>query len=733
MSRPARLLLASIATLVAPLVLTLPPATAGPGTGLAAAQPGAAPGNRPAVGQGKPRTKSADRPAIGAGNLRVEIVDVSPDVPELDDDVTLRGTVGNVSAVAARDVSVMLRLSSTPLPNRSEIAAVLVSGTSTRYGNPLAGVTQSISTELAPGESASFTLKVAVDDLGLGPSGAYVLGVEARASTGSGVVAQDLDRTLLPWWPEDHPAQPLLLTTLWPLTGRPERDASGVLLSDDLAVDMSKAGRLDNLVAASAEHPADVATLLIDPELVEAAADMSAGYEVRVGDTTTAGTRSAEAETWLRSLDSIVSRSGSQATISIYGNPDVAAARRGKVLSTILAQRPEARRTVSSVLQLDAANEVVLAPGGFLDQPTLDALAEAGVAGVVLWDRAYPTAPPTTFTPSGNVAIPAAGASLPALLADSPVSDTLAMPMQSPADLTRARQRLLAETLVTVSELPATQRLLVVSPPEAWTPSAAAAHMVLGALSDPPWVVPTPVSAALAREPSTVARSLATYTDALRADELSTSYVASVHSQFEGLGEYSRVLSDPDDMPADASRAPTRAMGGYFRTNTQVAGQLIEAIDAQVDDFLRSIKVISSGSVTVSGTSGTIPVTIENAGPLPVTVGLTLTSTPAQLFLADPLPPVRIDAGRRTSLEVTAQVASGGPIQVDITIVDAAGEPFGKPAVLVVESAAYAGAARVLVRASLAFLVIAVVVHAVRRARRTGGKGSGNRTKESHD
>jgi hypothetical protein len=128
--------------------------------------------------------------------------------------------------------------------------------------------------------------------------------------------------------------------------------------------------------------------------------------------------------------------------------------------------------------------------------------------------------------------------------------------------------------------------------------------------------------------------------------------------------------------------------------------------------------VVSSGSITVSGASGTIPITIENAGPTEVTVGLELSSTPPQLFSAEPVEPFTIAPGRRTSVEVTAQVAAAGPIPVTVQLVTARGQAFGEPTVLVVESAAYANAARVLVQLALGALVLAVVVHGIRRARR---------------
>jgi hypothetical protein len=55
-------------------------------------------------------------------------------------------------------------------------------------------------------------------------------------------------------------------------------------------------------------------------------------------------------------------------------------------------------------------------------------------------------------------------------------------------------------------------------------------------------------------------------------------------------------------------------------------------------------------------------------------------------------------------------------VEVQLTTPD--GRDFGEPGELTVQSSAYANAAGILVRVALGALVLAVVVHGVRRARR---------------
>ena len=407
-----------------------------------------------------------------------------------------------------------------------------------------------------------------------------------------------------------------------------------------------------------------------------------------------------------------------EVTGSLYAQTDVVAAQRGKVLGRVLGQRRAVDAAASAALGRDLRGSVVLVPGGRADEATLSALARARVSSVVLTDSAVPLADPATFTPSGSIRLETGSGELPVLLADSAIGAALATPMTDRAAVTAVRQQLLAETLVIAGELPATQRLVVASPPARWSPPAAAAAMVLEVMGDTPWIVPTSVTQALDREPSTLPRSPVQYSDADRSAELPAGHVAEVRAQYRGVRDYEAIATDPDAVPATTSTAPSRLLGGFYRQAPDERAAVTAQVGRQVRALEQSVRVVSSGSITVSGASGTIPITVENAGTVPVSVGLRLTSTPAQLFTADPVPAFEIAPGRRTSVEVTAQVAAAGPIPVTIALTTPEGRTFGEPGQLTVRSSAYANAARILVRASLGLLVLAVAVHAVRRSRR---------------
>ncbi len=653
-------------------------------------------------------TQYAARHAIGAGSLAIAITSIEPAIPEPGDELVVQGTITNDSPTTVGDVAAILRISPTPLADRSEIPEVLA-GAGDRTGEPVSGTEDSVGAELEPGASRPFELRAEVDDLGLVGAGVYVTGAEAVGDAGSGRVRQDLDRTFLPWWREDSAIEPLLLTTLWPLTGAPMRDAEGILVTEDTAVEMSPGGRLSTMLDSGTADPGSV-SLVVDPESVEAAADLSDGYLVRRPDgSTQPGTRSSEVADWLDRLTTALGSADADAAATLYAWPDLDAAQRGRLLGVLLGQQPGLQAATDDVLDHDLAGPLVLAPAGVAQPSTLAALAEADVSAVVLSDAAAPLAERTFFTPSGNVLLHPEGATIPALLLDSGLSQTLAMPMGTSAEQTTVRQALLAQTLVTAAELPETPRLLVTGPAPTWEPPAGAAEMVVQALTDAPWVTPTSLAAALERDPSSLPRTLVAPSAEQESDELPAAHVARVRAQYRALRSYADVVSDPAVIPGVTSTAPARELGAWFRSHPGPRAALARFVSEHMQALTESVWVVSSGSITVSGASGTIPITIENAGPHPVRVGVQLSSSPPQLFEAEPVEAFTIEPERRTSVEVTAQVAAAGPIPVTIQLVTADGAPFGEPGQLVVESRAYANVARALVRLALAALLIAVV------------------------
>jgi hypothetical protein len=677
-----------------------------PGAGRASAVPVAATGE----------VDAAAREAVGSGELRVRIQEFSPDIPTEPDTLRISALVTNTGDLPARDVAAHLRVSPSQLSNRNEIPEV-IAGAGNRLGEVQWSSHKKITSSLAPGASVPIRLEAPVDTLPLGSAGVFVVGVEILGDTGSGVMRQDIDRTFLPWWPEGTDMSHLPLTTIWPVSSPPLQDLHGDPITDAPATEMSPAGRLDDLLQAVVRNPGAV-SLVIDPLTLTQANDLAAGYRVHEGGALVPGARSAEAGRWLRTATKAILDPANDARGMLPGLPDLVAARRGHLLRAALEERERSDSETTAILGRPLDASVALPPGGLLDPGTADRLAQAGVTLVALDDSALPLAQPDFFTPSGFVRLVTANGVLPALLSDAGMTAALAMPMATPSDRTAARQRLLAETLTTIAELPDTPRLIVAVPPSGWDPTGAGARMVTSTIATTPWIDPTPVSEALAREPSTLPRGPLQYSAEDAAVEIDPSRARGTRRHARGLADYSRILADSANHPRSADTVRSRGISSWWRSDPETGDALDAVLTEQIDELHSSVRVLSSGSITVSGSRGTIPVTVENVGPAPVLVGLGFVARPAQLFQADDVAPFRIDPGRRRSVEVEAEITAADLIPVEIEIRAPDGEAFGVPGQLTVRSSAYADAARVLVQVALAGLLLAVAVHGVRRARR---------------
>lgn len=644
-----------------------------------------------------------------------------PVVPKPTSTLRVRGSVVNTSEKPVSNVTVALRLSPTPLNSRSEIGEVL-SGNTTREGIRMASTMTTLTVELPPQASVDFTLEVPVDTLTLPQPGTYVTAVEALGDAGVGFERQALARTFLPWWPPGTEAQPIGLTLLWPLTGPALRDATGTYLDDELAVQMSTAGRLSNLVSGAAEAAGRV-TWVIDPQVVQAAQDMAGGYRVYIDPQTqqfTRGTRSSEAAAWLTALTVAVNDPGARVMSGLYADPDVEAAKEGGALGNLLSQQVPALAQMADILGRSASGNLVIAPGGNLSEPTLARLA-GHVSGVALAQAAMPTVQPVNYSPTGAAELTTEDGTLPAALLDGGLTAALAMPAESPQDAILLRQRILAETLTAALEAPNMERTLAGSPQPEWSATQTAIAGVLRA-TDVPWVKPVTAMSLLSNPDTGLSRVHAPLSQDQIDAQLPAGYVSAARANQRTVTSYRAMVSDSDEVPLAMQQAPTRQLSAFLRTRPTPRASMASLVSGQVAAAVDSVRVVSSGSITISGESGTIPVTVSNDGVSEVTVGLEFNSNPPQLFHAEPVAPFQIEPGKLTSIEVRATVAGAANVPVAIQLVAKNGRPVGEPTILVVRSAAYARVARVIVQLSLVLLVGAVAVHGVRRARRASRK-----------
>jgi hypothetical protein len=669
----------------------------------------------------------------GQPSIVIVIDSLLPIVPASGGSLRLEGRVINTINAPLTNVHVQLRRSSVPLTSRADVAAVTKADMSPAAGSPdglpLSATRQSVADTLAPGERRPFSIDIPFAQMGLATAGTYVLGIEAtgRESGVDGTDVRKADlRTFLPWFPTADSVTPVDLVWLWPLSDWPARTATGELLNNRTPVELSPGGRLDRLVTLGSRFR-DTVSWILDPALLQTAADMAKGYQVLRGDTPTLGDREDAADAWLAALRAATADAGARSIP--YADIDAAAVVRAGMSNDVVRAVTQGPGIAAAALKMPVPGGVYWAPFGRLDRTSTNVLDSAGVSTMILSSDALPASDHTQQTAGqATAALPTTVGTMRAVLTDSSLTDVLSAPQRTPSDIILARQQFLAHTALLATELPPGQgsRSVVVAPASVrWDPTVTLLAPLLRATRTAPWLNGQSLDDLLGLPVSTTSRQRSGYGSKAKAAELPAQYMARVSRATDRLATFTSILDDPSGISEPYSAAILRAESAAWRTNIAAGQDLVAHTSAELALAMGQVRVLSKGTITFSGDTGRVPVTISNNLDRSVTVGLALLGNPALRLSSEPLSGIRIEAGKMASVDIDARVIGGDPLAVDVQILTPEMAPYGKPARIEVTSTAYSRAAAWVVAVAFLAIVVFVVVGVTRRiakarAARTG-------------
>jgi hypothetical protein len=371
-----------------------------------------------------------------------------------------------------------------------------------------------------------------------------------------------------------------------------------------------------------------------------------------------------------------------------------------------------------AAIDTDGAGTVYWAPSGRIDPTTATLLASTGVSAVVLRDDALPALSDPGITPSGIVDLDTQVGRLRAVLIDSGLRTALTMPQRTQADQLLARQRFMAETAFIALEDPDIPRTIVAGPTgPRWSGDPQYLADLLSAVRLAPWVDTITMRDLIGAEPSSVTRLRAPYGEIERSRELPGEYIDRIMRAQESLALLRQVVDNAIDITEPIAAALLRSASAAWRSQEQTGSQLLTIIQNDLDDDAAKVNVVSRGTVTFSGNTGRIPITVANDFDRPVTVGLVVEGSPTARLQAQPLTPLQIGAGRRASLEVPVRIIGGEPLPVTVRLITAEGAEFGADAKITLQTTAYSRAALWVSIGAAVLLVLLVIADAVRRAR----------------
>lgn len=638
-------------------------------------------------------------------SVDVILTRMTPLNPQPSGTLRMAGRLRNRTDDDIVSIQVRLLLSSTPLATRSEIGATLL-GTTDGDGPPTLAVSEPIPL-LGPRGTADWSLDFPLDDLPLGLPGVYVAGAEVIGTGPDGLPQRlGLTRTFLPWYPEGS-TEALRLVWLWPVTGTPDRALDSLQLSEQAAAEMAPGGRLARIVRAGAGSRV---TWAMDPNVLQTAAEMAQGYEVvgERGSPPSTGAGSPLAEEWLADVRAATRDS---ATVAVpYALPDAEALQRSE-MGGVAAEATRAAAAAVREATGGGVDEVLAWPvSGFTTPRAARTYRRAGAAGILMADTAWPATPALTYTPDGFTT----WRGLPVVLADSGLKDALRMPQDSRSQSLLARQRFLAEVAMASGELPESRRSIVAAGDPLWAPASRFLRQTLRALDQAPYARLTRLPAAQ-RAAQEVPRTRLSYPPELRDAELPRDYLASVKRQRRVARRFQAVLTQPADLGYD--RAVARQASALWRGRQGTGEDLIRAVSGQLSTLTGQVRIPTTGTFTLPGDTGRIPVTVANDLDQDVVVGIRLeTDEPARLTAAD-VEPFEVPAGRKVSLEVEAKVVGSGTLPVRLQLTTPTGRRYGQPAPVEVRTTAYSRAAAYVVSGAFVLLAFLLGMNFVRRRR----------------
>ena len=696
--------------------------------------------------------------ADAVGPVTVVIDRLTPVVPRPDGRLRVEGRVVNTTSNAMDDVVIRLRLSSEPVTRRTQITRVRQSPLDTENQEPtpeqldqrtapdswpepadaIVEETQiNIDEAISPRGQAAFAIRIPFEDLPLAEPGVYALAIEVlgsrRGATGEATdERQGMLRTFLPWFPE--PVTPLQMVWLWPLADWPAQNADGVFLDSQTPDAIAPGGRLTSLVETGARQPRSV-NWIADPALLQSVQDMSDGYQILRGGQVVVGDRSDEATAWLSSLTDALNDARPPTTTSPvlrvlpYADIDASAVNRAGMPTDVVRAVTSSAPLSSVTLDQQVIGGTYWAPFGRIDPETADLVASAGVRTIILSGRAIPARDAYAGANTGRAVLSTSVGAVQAVLREPRMSALLTEPQRNRSDAIEIRQAFLAESGVLAGTIPedAASRAVVVGPDDIrWDPSGTVVNALLKATVTAPWMKPLTLTDLLDEPVNPLRRDRRDYGKQAKAAELPDAYMQDVRRTSDELAAFTSVLDNPIGISDTYAAALLRAESSAWRSEPTVGASLLNNISTQLSEQVAQIGVLSEGTVTFSGDSGRVPITIENSLDRTVTVGVQLRASPAIRLESEPLQGIQVEPGKKVSVDIEARVVGGNTLPVRVQLLTPDGTVFGEGARIDVASTAYARAAAWVVIVAFIAIVIFVVIGVARRIRLASTSGSSN-------
>jgi hypothetical protein len=679
--------------------------------------------------------------ASGRAALTVRVDSVQPAAITPGGLVVVTGTLRS-NGPSATHLHVVLRARG--LPNRADVAAVAASPDA--YGYALATEAEQAGgphRSVQPGHPQGFRATFAADKL-IGLSNpnyfAAALTVAVRGTTTTGDTATagttelgtaELAVPVVPVVPQAPPIVSLVV----PLTAPPTNPLGSDPLPSETTVERVEA-QLSGLVTGADEAGSGASwlTLAVDPALVEQLC-AAAGCDTHPALAAVPRKLAAHARSALALLRhaATATRTGIELTALPYADADIDALLRAGQSDRVDHLVGDAGTQLHDLLGIPAPHADPAIPfDGELTRAAVDELISLGTGTAIVSDAMLPVADAA----AGNVATPGAsaaltgshGLTLPALVTDRGLEALAgAADGGDPTKAASAAESLLAETAAITAERPnADQRAVVVLAPALWNASRSYVRALTYGLGTATWLEHDTLAHAAALQGVERTQTLVTSGDG----EVPGATIAAI----DALGDD---VAAATDLPSGPTKAATqqlqaavrepllaalaRASSAWWRSSPQDAVALTDAVHARTQQILHGISISVASSVLVTGSTGRVPVQLENTLGFAVAVKVVLSDSTGRLAPFShvfPLPAATQGHSGKAQEELTVTSRSAGRFAAQLQLATPSGVPLGDTQAFQVRSQNYGTIAVGITAGALFLLVVALIVRGFRALRR---------------
>jgi Family of unknown function (DUF6049) len=687
--------------------------------------------------------------AAGAANqppVSVAFTGLSPQWASPGTTISVTGSVKDTSPAAER-LTVQLLYSSVPIGSVSELQKSAAASATGQAGIPLPATWQS--PVLRPGASASWSIRVPVNALGLTSFGVYPLAAQVYDARGN-----PLNNTLtyLPYVPAkggpDGSSIPAAQKVSWvwpvidqPLLDEPWQSACSGPQAAALAQSLGSGGRLGQLLDAAG---ATAGTAVVQAQKAQAGSSHGAQ---RLGTVTEPAQSLSQHDAvtwavdpallvnvsalaqcgasepqWARAASAWLSRfkadtAGQPLFVTPYGDPNVTALIGAGYDGDVGNAYTYGRNLASQILGKDltppapgssTASTAGLAwsTGGPVSYTAAESLAgKDGISTLLAGTSAFPQQQASVLrTPDGG------GAYMNVLLASDSLTSLLGSAGTGQGSAFATAQQFLAETALLAQQKPSAP--IIVTPPQRWQPPAGLATQLLAETASAPWLSPASLTSL------TGAANVPTVQLPASAPGLSPLEQSQFGALDADVARQVALRAQPDpNLYLAVSTVESSAYSGRFR---ETALGMIGTVAGRMASQEQGVRIVAENRITLGGTKGSVPVSIDNHLPFPVRVTLQLSYSQADgmKVTASPPGPRTVPSHTAQTIRLRITAAQTGSTTITMTLLNQANQPLASPSVRTTVQTTQVGLLGMTIfGAALGVFLLASAARAIRRGR----------------